>query len=173
MLLKFFIILFIFFSSISYGLSRRPPEELHSEKATKIKSPFFWEVEKEGKVSYILGTIHYGISVHELLCSEVILEKLHNSDLLLTERLQAGVMTLPQKIDQIQKDILPGENERLLSPELFLSNNAHFEQLSPASREFILQKNLPRNLSYFGFLAGLQIMCVKEIVGIDITISMD
>ena len=138
-----------------------------------VKSPFFWEVKKEGKVSYLLGTIHYGVSVHELLCSEVILEKLRGSDLFFAERVQVSAMPFSQKIDQIQKGIAPEEDEQLLSPELFLPNNAHFEQLSPASQEFILQKDLPKNLSYFGFTAGLSVVCVKEMVGIDISVAMD
>ena len=147
--------------------------EINQGSGGAVKSPFFWEVKKEGKVSYLLGTFHFGISVDELLCSEVILEKLHDSDLLFAERGQFDTISFPQKIDQIQKGIKPAKNEKLLSPELFLPNNAHFERLSLASQEFILQKNLPRNLSYFGFLVGLNVVCTKEMVGIDISIAMD
>ena len=177
---KFFIILLFSFLFVScrseegsLGTEERPPGTADSRSTGGVKSPFFWEVKKEGKVSYLLGTYHYGVSVHELLCSEVILKKLHGSDLLLTERIQGDALSFAEKIDQIQRGIKPKKDEKLLSPELFLSNNAHFEQLSSASQEFILQKNLPRNLSYFGFWGGLEIMCVKEVVGIDITFLMD
>ena len=47
--------------------------------------PYFWEAEKDGKTSYFLGTFHHGISLDELLCSDTILERLKNSDLVLTE----------------------------------------------------------------------------------------
>lgn len=177
--LNFLFIVLSFFLFISCGSGEGSagkggvPAGETDQESRAVKSPFFWKVEKEGKVSYLLGAYHYGVSVHELLCSEVILEKLHGSDLLFLEAIQADTITFPQKIDQIQKGIAPEGNEKLFSPDFFLSDNTDFQQLSLTSQEFILQKNLPKNLSYSGFKRGLVLMCVKEIVGTDITISMD
>ena len=30
------------------------------------KGPFFWEMEKNGKISYILGTLHVGVTLEGL-----------------------------------------------------------------------------------------------------------
>ena len=49
------------------------------------KSPFVWLVEKEGKTSYLFGTVHVGISLEEMPCSDQVLNQIENSDLLFME----------------------------------------------------------------------------------------
>ena len=58
---------------------------LFSALAFANESPFVWKVEKEGKVSYILGTIHAGVSLEEIPCYDKISSKIKASDLLFLE----------------------------------------------------------------------------------------
>ena len=53
--------------------------------ATTQLNPFVWTAEKEGKTSYILGTVHVGVPLSEIPCSNAISKKIQNSDLLLLE----------------------------------------------------------------------------------------
>ena len=53
--------------------------------SSNAKNPFFWLVEKDGKSSYILGSIPVGLSLNEIPCSNEISEKIQNSQLLLIE----------------------------------------------------------------------------------------
>ena len=49
------------------------------------QAPFAWTVEKDGKSSTILGTIHVGLPLNEILCSNKISQKIKNSQLLFIE----------------------------------------------------------------------------------------
>ena len=48
-------------------------------------SPFAWTVEKDGKTSYILGTVHAGVPLEDIPCADTLSEKIQNSDLLFVE----------------------------------------------------------------------------------------
>ena len=54
------------------------------------KGPFFWKAEKGSRVIHILGTIHLGVTLEELQCSQNIYNSLINSDLLFTENNVSG-----------------------------------------------------------------------------------
>ena len=108
-------------------------------------SPFFWTVEKEGKISYLLGTYHIGVSVYELFCSEFILEKLRGSDLVFVES---------------KKDALDSSN---LGKELFLSeNNEDFNSLSSYSQSFLTAKGINSSLSFFWLYCCLVLSVYKR-----------
>ena len=53
--------------------------------ATMAKGPFFWQVEKDDKISYILGTMHKGVSFEEIQCYEEVKDYLDTADILLRE----------------------------------------------------------------------------------------
>ena len=48
-------------------------------------APHFWSAEKNGKTVYLLGTIHMGVSLKDLTCSDKIFESLKTSDLVFLE----------------------------------------------------------------------------------------
>ena len=48
-------------------------------------SPFVWMAEKDRKQSYILGTMHSGVSLRDVPCSNIISNKIQSSDLILSE----------------------------------------------------------------------------------------
>lgn len=112
--------------------------------------PFFWKAEKEGKTSYFLGTYHWGISLDELLCSEVILSKLKSSDLVLTE--------LGPPLDTVEQEQW---NETLY----FAPDERDFKQLSLESQKFLEQKGVNKNLSFNALSFVLLRLCLIEAVG--------
>ena len=115
-----------------------------------INKPYFWKAEKNGKTSYFLGTIHNGISLDELFCSDVILTKLKNSDLVFTE-LGHWKGTPQQK--QWTKTLYH-------SPD-----GEDFNRLSPESQRFLEQNGINRELSYYALVFAVEDLCMKEAVG--------
>ena len=73
MKIKHIFLLFYFFF-----LTVKPAESVS-------QSPFVWIVEKGGKSSYFLGTIHVNVSLEDISCSDQILNQIQNSDLLFLE----------------------------------------------------------------------------------------
>ncbi len=82
---------------------------------------FFWSIEKERKTSYILGTIHAGISLEELPCSSKITEKLRQSQMVFLEIVgetqlnpeeQRIILTAPQvERDKILNRLSPKDRD--------------------------------------------------------------
>ena len=124
-----------------------------------IHKPYFWKAEKEGKTSYLLGTMHYGISLEELPCSDTILKELKESDLVLTE--------LGDTRDKKR------QKERVEA--LYLSyNSTDFKQLSPESQRFLTQKGIKNHLSFLAISLLLDQACVEDAVGREsASVSMD
>jgi uncharacterized protein YbaP (TraB family) len=54
-----------------------------SSCSSTLKHPFFWQIEKDGKTSYILGSQHQGIRYSEI--PDYVYEKLDSSSLVVTE----------------------------------------------------------------------------------------
>lgn len=124
------------------------------------KRPYFWKVEKDEKTSYFLGTVHYGVSLDELLCSDTILSKLKNSDLVLTE------------LGRLSSD---KQEQKQWSEALHYSSNGRdFKQLSPKSQKFLEQNEINKNLSFYALSHVLSYLCVKEAVGEEkVNVKMD
>ena len=54
----------------------------------KSQGPFFWQIQKDNKSSYVLGTMHGGVDFEELQCHNEIKDYLLAADFLLTEALR-------------------------------------------------------------------------------------
>ncbi len=135
----YLILVFCFFT-IFFAYSADTTEDITKD----IRKPYFWQVEKGGKVSYLLGTIHIVVPLDELSCSDVIQEKLKNSDLLFVE-------SIKQKSE--------------IHFDLFSLNREDFNQLSRSNQAFLIEKGLPSTLSCFASNILLVGLCVKEIFG--------
>ena len=92
------------------------------------KGPFFWQVEKDGRVHHILGTIHYGVALQDLQCSEEISQSLLQSDLVWTE---INENLLEQKFKSHM------ESNYLDYMDL---SRSHFQSLNPESQKFFQQE---------------------------------
>ena len=142
-------ILVILLFLVSCG--KRPQDDI-----TK-SDPYFWKAEKEGKISYWLGTIHQGVALHELPCTVFIQQQLQASNLVWTER---GVPT--KKEGEIQ------------DADLLSSNSQDFNSLNTETQQFLRQKNIADNLSYIGYIFRLSNLCFQEGLGAStLTFSMD
>ncbi len=141
-----FLILFV---SCGPNTSKTQADDTKQPNETNVEQGqpyYFWKVEKQGKVSYWLGTIHVGVSLLDLPCSYTVIDKLDNSDLCFTETI------LSEKTEQ------PYEGK-------FSPNNENFNQLNSNSQLFLTTKGLPENLSFLVYITVLEVMCIKETLG--------
>ena len=79
------------------------------------KSPFLWIAEKEGKLSYLLGTIHIAVSLDEMPCSDQVVYQIENSDLLFLEIQAQDVEKLSEEEEQKIYIGSREEQEKILS----------------------------------------------------------
>ena len=116
--------------------------------------PYFWKAEKEGKISYWLGTVHVGVALHELPCSALIQKQLQESDLVWTE------IGLKSNLS---------EKEDRLSPQ-----SEDFKSLDSETQSFLKAKGFEDNLNYLSYIAHLELLCFQEGLGVSaLMISMD
>lgn len=128
------------------------------------KSPFVWIVEKDGKTSYLLGTVYVGVSLKDMPCSSQILHQIQNSDLLFIE--QKALDDFERLSEEEQRKLFIGsreeqkeifsklslesqesirERKKVMDNVLRSSVLVHFQneseeallELSPESREFL------------------------------------
>lgn len=144
---------FILFISCGSNATKTQTDNTASPSKTKIDKEqgqpyYFWKVEKQGKTSYWLGTVHIGISLFDLPCSYTIIDKLKNSDLCFTENAHNNNI-----------------NDQDLESLFFTSNNEDFNQLDSDSQLFIARNNISKKLNHFGYVSLVNLMCIKEALG--------
>ncbi len=141
----YLLLIFCFFSISFFMVSCGFPER---EEEPALEKPFFWKVEKEGKVSYLLGTIHIGISLYELSCSDVILKELRNSDLVFVEVVTDGPAS---------EEVEPFDS---LSP-----NGEDFKKLNFYSQKFLRRKGVSSEFNCTALNVLVETLCIKEAMG--------
>ena len=115
------------------------------------KSPFVWIAEKEGKSSYLLGTIHNGVSLDEMPCSNQVVHQIKNSDLLFLE-------------------VVGGEEFKKLSEEerrkVFIGSRAERERILPKlslkTQEIVRERRILADRLFKNFLPFRVQSLVKE-----------
>lgn len=142
-----------------------------SLSAYGTEGPFFWTLDKDGKRSYILGTIHQGIALEELQCSELISNRVKSADLVFTEVSPATM----KRVAEEQEILFITE----LAEELTHSGR-DFHNLSPSAQQFFRDKidqgynerwlyapnfdwkELVEKFSYNGLVRMIRIFCIEE-----------
>ena len=99
-----------------------------SSKTEKSNSPFAWSVEKDGKTHYVLGTIHAGVSLEDLPCSNKIRGQIENSDLILLE------FTIARLLNHLSKEEL-----RTLFTGSKKEREEVFNKLSPEAQRMVTE----------------------------------
>ena len=146
-----------------------------SSKTAKSNSPFAWSVEKDGKTHYILGTLHGGVSLEDIPCSNKIRDQIETSDLILLE------FTIAKVLNHLSKEELKAlfagskqEQEEVLSklsPEaqwmvietlkirkqtfldrFIYEGTEKFEDLSEEARKFLIRHGADTQGDYADFL---------------------
>lgn len=115
--------------------------------------PFFWAVQKEEQTLHILGTVHIGVSLEDLQCSDVIYESLQQSDLLWTEtNVQKHRTEMKETVKQLLED----------------HSGQSFHSLSEETQMFFKTKTEPEHfktlqqMSYFGLIVQLNFLCISD-----------
>ena len=112
------------------------------------RGPYFWQAEKEGKTFHILGTMHVGVSMDDLQCSDQITNYLKTSDLVFLEFNE-------RNLSQLRNKITAGLSDR--------SGNS-YQSFNEKSRQFLEKTNFPsiNALSYYGLLYVLHNICISN-----------
>lgn len=116
------------------------------ERESKVERPYFWKVEKEGKASYFLGTLHIPMTIEELSCSQEIQHHLKNSDLVFVET---------DSFTEEQKEF------RALKKNMKLSKDgSEFKALRPETQEFFRSWGISENLNLYGYASVFRGLCL-------------
>ena len=145
----------------------------------KQNYPFFWQIERNGKKSYILGTAHSDIKLEDLPYHEEIKRHLRSADLLLPELTREDAKELQDYIesndwidDNLQRVYEQGntltENKTInklmniiINAMIELEINNSFSSLSEQEQNFLL--NLYNNHPEKEFLTDLSSMIPPQI----------
>ena len=120
---------------------------------SQIRHSYFWEVEKDGKASHLLGTVHVPIPIDELLCSQEIQHRLENSDLVFVE--------LDYRTERSRKAIETQE-QWMLSKD-----GREFQALSKKSQEFLKSRGVGEQWNLYGYRTLLSNLCEYGVSRID------
>ena len=119
-------------SSSSKGNSLQPPR--HSN------GPFFWSAEKDGQNLFLLGTIHYSVSLEDLICSEKIKERIREADIVFVENQIAAVKWNPSDVKTLRAGS-KAEKEEILSKSPLKNRDRDFvkmlEEVARIEKEFL------------------------------------
>ena len=129
---------------------------------TSNQWPYFWKIEKDGKTSYALGTIHITVSLNELPCINYIKSRLENSDLLFLEFSSAWVNILkkekPIETDSELNHFYTQNGFDLMYDE----DGSDFLQLSQSTQNFFRENGISTKLSHVGFSLARSALCFAE-----------
>ena len=121
--------------------------------STNPKGPFFWTVEREDQTLHILGTVHIGVGLEDLPCSQVISESLEQSELLWTEA----------NVQKQRREIHDAAVQLLEDP-----SGQSFQSLDEKSQDFFKTKLQPeafeavKQMSYFGLVIQMNFLCIAD-----------
>ena len=114
------------------------------------EGPFFWIAEKNGKKIYMLGTLHYGVALHELQCFDEIVIHLSEVDFVFTEMMESTFL-------QSQLD---------LKKNTVSKTGQAFQNLKKKSQKFLGNKfghKYLKNMNYYGLNSVLQYSCFSDV----------
>ena len=128
------------------------------KEGTQVQHPYFWEVEKEGKTSYLLGTMHEPVPIDDLLCGKDIRHHLENSDLVFVET---------DFYSERSKEVVDTQKQWMQS-----ADGREFRAFSSKSQEFLRSKGISERLNLYGYVIILGNLCgygVSSIEGLTLT----
>ena len=117
------------------------------KKEEKNSGPFFWKAEKEQKISYFLGTIHTGVTLEDLQCSELIKSHLENSSYLFVES-DAENDSYNFETHSNNLTFIEGS-----------SVSKEFASLNRNSQDFFRSRTIPTTLNYEGYQTIIIPLC--------------
>ena len=154
--------LFLFFLVGCSNTSSLPSSE---EAIQQPNWPYCWTIEKEGKTSYILGTLHITVSLDELPCPNNIKDKLNSSDIIFSEFSNTWTNILKkEKLKETDEELnhLYTQNGFDL---MYSEDDLYFTQLSAEAQNFFREKGVSDKLSFAGYMLARDTLCFKEAYG--------
>ncbi len=82
-----------------------------------IATPF-WRAKKGSQTFYILGTIHTGVSIEDLQCSEIVKDKIQKSNRLFVEKFTPGTEPLYENYKEAIRKLYWGSKEEQIQSQL-------------------------------------------------------
>ncbi|MDE0119333.1 MAG: hypothetical protein OXM55_04910 [Bdellovibrionales bacterium] len=152
-------------------------QAIAAEKEARTESPYFWKVEKDGKTSYLLGTLHEPTfikasgeiaslpalishkhkhySIDNFPCSNEIQYHLENSDLLFVEN---------DSFTEKGKEVATIRKQRMLSKD-----GEDFQALSTRSQEFFKSAGIHDRWNLYGYVTIFYQLCDYGFADLDIS----
>ena len=134
---------------------------------TQADWPYFWQVEKDGKTSYILGAIHITVSLDELPCADNIKSHLKNSNLVFSEYSNTWTNILkkekPEETDVELNHLYTQNGFDLIYSES--EDDFYFKQLSLEAQNFFNERGVSNKLSFTGYMRARTFLCFREAYG--------
>lgn len=152
----FLLLIFIFYKV--YAVQEEGLSVQGQSRAKAINNPYFWKVEKDGKISHFLGTVHSPISIRELSCSKTIQHHVRNSDLVFVEN---------NYLSDKHREFVEAHNQLKVSRD-----GREFQALSKKSQEFLRSRGVSEQLNLYGYTGVLHSLCkygVDNIVDLILT----
>ena len=110
-----------------------------------VHEPFLWSVEKDGKVSYFFGTVHFPIPLIDIPCSHIITEEIQTSELMFLETLDDAT----ERINRYTKAITASH---------LSEDSSDFQSLSTEAQSFLRDKKiLNTQMTYMGYMLSLML----------------
>ena len=131
--------------------------------------PYFWRVEKDNKVSYILGVIHIGVSIDELPCSNQIKQHAKSADLVFSEVSKTWINLLKKNKTEETDDELKYLYTQNGSELVYSEDDRYFKQLSPESQKFFQDRGITNNLTHAAYSRLTDIFCFIDTFGPSVT----
>ena len=152
---------------------------LAGSETLKSHSPYAWSVEKDGKIHYILGTIHAGVSLEELPCSDEVLKQIKMSDLVFVEDMLASIPLdskdmlelftgSKEKREEILNNLSAEYKQRIIEikeiKKRMQEGDKNFENLSKKAKEFLINHGADTHWGYADYFKFIIILRRYEVL---------
>ncbi len=142
------------------------PWSAQAPKKDPLQKPLLWQVEKDGKTSYLLGTMHMGVDPTTRL-PDVVWKKLEEKPIFAmeTDLSSAGQLDVTRKDGKTLKDELGADYWKKLEDALGADEAAQLMRMKPMIPATLLSmRGLPRTSPMDGVLHGRALTQKKQVV---------
>ena len=141
------------------------PHTTADEQTSSSEGPFFWEVSKKinkgiVKTAYFFGSLHHGVVLEDLDCSDEIRNHLEASDLVFSET--EHIIQLYDIERKMRGEILHGELAGVNFDYIFSADNSDFQKLNPESQAFLKRRGIIPQLTLTGFSFAISSLCYED-----------
>ena len=111
---------------------------------------FFWSAEKNEKVFYLFGVLHLPIPLEHIACSDALLQKIRESDLIFVEGFYD---------DRAMNELFV----QTVNTQFFSEDGRDFKSLKPDLQPFLQTRGLNTQLTYMGYMLHIMNEINKDV----------